>query len=34
MALVLARTFRIRHYECDAYGHLNNTAYLRYLDDW
>lgn len=33
MALALARTFRIRHYECDAYGHLNNTAYLRYLDE-
>ncbi len=27
------RTFRIRHYECDAYGHLNNTAYLRYLEE-
>ncbi len=25
--------FRIRHYECDAYGHLNNTTYLRYLDE-
>jgi acyl-CoA thioester hydrolase len=33
MAGLLARTFRIRHYECDAYGHLNNTAYLRYLDE-
>ncbi len=28
-----SRTFRIRHYECDAYGHLNNTAYLRYLEE-
>jgi YbgC/YbaW family acyl-CoA thioester hydrolase len=27
------RTFRIRRYECDAYGHLNNTAYLRYLEE-
>ncbi len=28
-----SRAFRIRHYECDAYGHLNNTAYLRYLEE-
>ncbi|HEY5579257.1 MAG TPA: acyl-CoA thioesterase, partial [Acidimicrobiia bacterium] len=28
-----ARTFRVRRYECDAYGHVNNTAYLRYLDE-
>lgn len=27
------RSFRVRHYECDAYGHLNNTAYLRYLEE-
>lgn len=27
------RSYRIRHYECDAYGHLNNTAYLRYLEE-
>lgn len=29
----VSRTFRIRHYECDAYGHLNNTTYLRYLEE-
>ena len=27
------RTFRIRRYECDAYGHVNNTTYLRYLEE-
>ncbi len=27
------RSFRVRHYECDAYGHLNNTAYLHYLEE-
>ena len=25
------RAFRVRHYECDAYGHLNNTTYLHYM---
>ena len=24
-------TFKVRHYECDAYGHLNNAVYLRYM---
>jgi acyl-CoA thioester hydrolase len=24
-------TFRVRQYECDAYGHLNNVYYVRYL---
>lgn len=24
-------TFRVRHYECDALGHLNNANYLRYM---
>lgn len=23
--------FPVRHYECDAYGHLNNIVYVRYL---
>ncbi len=32
-AMASPRPFRIRHYECDAYGHLNNTAYLRYLEE-
>jgi acyl-CoA thioester hydrolase len=27
------RIFRIRHYECDAYGHVNNTNYLRYMQE-
>ncbi len=26
-------TFRVRQYECDAYGHLNNVNYLRYLGE-
>lgn len=26
-------TFRVRHYECDAYGHLNNANYARYMED-
>ena len=27
------RTFRVRHYECDAYGHLNHAVYLRYVEE-
>jgi acyl-CoA thioester hydrolase len=27
------RTFRVRHYECDAYGHLNNAHYLGYMQE-
>lgn len=30
MAPDLSRDFRVRAYECDPYGHLNNTMYLRY----
>jgi acyl-CoA thioester hydrolase len=26
-------TFRVRHYECDAYGHVNNANYLRYMQE-
>ncbi len=33
MPLIHERTFRIRHYECDAYGHVNNTNYLRYMQE-
>jgi acyl-CoA thioester hydrolase len=33
MPRVHERTFRIRHYECDAYGHVNNTNYLRYMQE-
>lgn len=25
-------TFRVRTYECDAYGHVNNAVYLNYLE--
>lgn len=28
-----SRTFRVRYYECDAYGHLNNAVYLRYMQE-
>jgi acyl-CoA thioester hydrolase len=27
------RTFRIRHYECDGYGHLNHANYLRCMQE-
>ncbi|MCP4165320.1 MAG: acyl-CoA thioesterase [Chloroflexi bacterium] len=27
------REFRIRHYECDACGHVNNAVYLAYLEE-
>lgn len=33
MPLTHARTFRVRHYECDAYGHVNNANYLRYMQE-
>jgi acyl-CoA thioester hydrolase len=33
MPRVHERVFRIRHYECDAYGHVNNTNYLRYMQE-
>ncbi len=33
MPLVHTRNFRVRHYECDAYGHLNNAVYLRYMQE-
>ena len=33
MALTYRRQFRVRHYECDAYGHVNNVNYLRYLQE-
>ena len=25
-------SFRVRTYECDAYGHVNNAVYLNYLE--
>ncbi|MFZ0544207.1 MAG: thioesterase family protein [Candidatus Promineifilaceae bacterium] len=33
MSLVHERTFRVRHYECDAYGHVNHAHYLRYMQE-
>jgi acyl-CoA thioester hydrolase len=27
------RPFTIRHYECDAYGHLNNVNYVRFMQE-
>jgi acyl-CoA thioester hydrolase len=33
MPLTHTRTFRVRHYECDAYGHVNHANYLRYMQE-
>jgi acyl-CoA thioester hydrolase len=33
MPLTHERNFRVRHYECDAYGHMNNANYLRYMQE-
>jgi len=33
MPLTHVRAFRVRHYECDAYGHVNNANYLRYMQE-
>jgi acyl-CoA thioester hydrolase len=33
MPLTHSRTFRVRHYECDAYGHVNHANYLRYMEE-
>jgi acyl-CoA thioester hydrolase len=33
MPLTHTRTFRVRYYECDAYGHVNNANYLRYMQE-
>jgi len=30
---VYERAFRVRHYECDAYGHVNHAHYLRYMQE-
>lgn len=30
---IFKRRFRIRHYECDAYGHLNNANYARFMQE-
>lgn len=33
MPAIHHQTFRVRYYECDAYGHLNNTNYLRWMQE-
>jgi len=33
MPLTHSRLFRVRYYECDAYGHVNNTNYVRYMQE-
>jgi acyl-CoA thioester hydrolase len=32
MALTYTARLTVRHYECDAYGHVNNANYLRYME--
>ena len=31
MPAIHIEKFKVRHYECDTYGHLNNAVYLRYM---
>lgn len=33
MPFIHSSEFRIRFYECDAYGHLNNSNYVRYMQE-
>lgn len=33
MPLIHERTFRVRFYECDVYGHVNHANYLRYMQE-
>ena len=33
MLIVHHETFRVRYYECDAYGHLNNISHLRWMQE-
>ena len=33
MPFTLTRNFRVRFYECDAHGHMNNANYLRYMQE-
>lgn len=33
MPAIHTTTFHVRHYECDAYGHLNNANYARYMEE-
>jgi acyl-CoA thioester hydrolase len=31
--VVYEHTFRVRHYECDAYGHVNHAQYVRWMQE-
>lgn len=33
MPRVHIQDYQVRYYECDAYGHMNNTNYLRYMQE-
>ena len=33
MSVIHRQQFRVRYYECDAYGHVNNANYLRYMQE-
>ena len=33
MPLTHTRAFKVRHYECDGYGHLNHANYVRYMQE-
>src|SRR5574338_516697 len=33
MPATFKREFRVRQYECDAYGHVNHANYLRYMQE-
>jgi acyl-CoA thioester hydrolase len=33
MPAIYTEVFKVRHYECDSYGHVNNAVYLRYMQE-